>query len=327
MLCGIFEAGALITKLVSICFIIVFSLAIIIYYRFNLKIFFLNLLGLVCAFVSIDLIKLKAFSFNFSNYLKWWVEYYKYNKRLFDAGDTGFVERLRSFCSVFGLTPYISILLLLFVVFWLVWCSWRGVFRGKWILPIEIIMIGVSGLSYILLNLFWGNGAAINHRRLIIFYLPLLVSVIQSIVYGFLFIWRGKEKITTELICGIVLLCCLASLLPSDCSVKALQNSFCYSKDRREAQIEMVNIISGFPENSEFITYDWQTGLEIINLSSFNLKLLNNTILFPMKHYYYVSYGNGLDLFSQQFECKTIYEDQIHGTNKTIIEVLGTKDS
>lgn len=335
LLCGFAFVGAMITKLVSICFVVV-ALAVLTFFMMqNIKIKDVCILlsGMLGSFVVMDFIKFIQLGYSIRNYIDWWIEYFKYNFELNQADrNVSLIEKMLSYESAFQLQRYWGILALGLGICILAYVGIQGVFKKKWVIPLDVFICGLGGVSYILVSIFISKGGALWTRRLVIHFAFFLLYLILICLQFFLRTGKhvvnyGKKREIQLIRVFINLLGVLiisVSFIPAFSSgARTLTN---VNMNRRAEQQILWQQIAQVSQNAKLVTYDWRFASAISTLNNMDIVDMNEVDFESGEKYYYISDDYLVQEVLDAFEYDIVYQRNEESLQPCIVELIGAKN-
>ena len=334
ILTGIAFVGAIMTKLVSVCFVAVATVILIIYIiqRNRVKDMWNLAGGMIVSFLSMDFIKFQQLKYNLKNYILWWIDYFKYNLELNQSDNhMSLAEKMLCYENAFQLQRYWGLLALGVGICILIFAGLQGVFRKKWCIPIEIFICGLGGVSYILVSIFISKGGALWTRRLIIhfvfFILYLILTCTQFIVELLKQKSEHKEKDFPKLIniiikvIGIVIIA--VSIIPAlGSGIRELVSLSAVKREEQELLFEQVSKLS---EDARLVTRDWRFSSAMSTLADMEIVHMDEVDFSSNVDYYYISEDYLVQDILDAFNYNIIYQKNEDSLQPCIVQLTGWK--
>lgn len=335
LLTGMAFSGAIITKMVSICFIAVATMILIIYLpqKRKAKDILSLLSGMAISFVALDFIKFQQLGYDLKNYINWWKEYLKYNfglnqeERYISLG-----EKILCYENAFQLQRYWGFLALILGIGILICAGLRGVVKKKWCIPIEIFICGLGGVSYLFISIFVSKGGALSKRRLVIHFSFFLLYLIIICMQNLLDIFKQKKVCKRSLvevanilvkILGVTVIC--ISIKPALGSVGGQLVNL--DSRRRQEQQAMLEHVLELPEDVKLVTLDWRFSTAMSTLGDMEIVNINEVDFNSNEEYYYISEDYLVQDIFDIFEFDVVYKKNQDSLQPCIIRLRGWKDS
>lgn len=333
---GFFAAFAFITKNVTLFFLFFAFVFAILYFVFfrerkELKKNILLLIGgFASGFIILDAVKFFVLGCSVKKYVLWWIDEIKYcfilNKATSARGSLSFIERLSVLSETFSLRfPLALIILLVIPLYILVAFIKSLVKKEEFKIPYAVLICSVSGESYVLFNLLFGEGAAISKRRL---FVHLLFFFFASLCFALNFALKAYDEIKRERTKKRIIKAASGFLSLIIIFVFGFIPVFAsLSEDKTEGRREqdaIVEVVKELPENSVFVSYDMFapdveliTGITIKKLEEGEYMVSEG----EKKVFYIADYMYSDDYVYENYEYEIIFRQNYGNMYNSVVEL------